>query len=102
MKRFISIVLALLFSVPLVLGLSLVHAASPAMPSVSTAVYPAPFLIAGQFGVDKAGIISFRAPFNMRVLYATMNVQAKGGTQGTSTLTCKNGSNAFTNAVDLT
>lgn len=78
------------------------NAASPAMPSISTPVYPATFHLSGQYTASVAGVASFRMPFNVRVLYVTMNVGAKGGTQGTSTLTCTNATNAFTNAVDLT
>lgn len=77
------------------------HAASPAMPAVGTAVYPLAFHISGQYSASKTGIIKFTAPYTMRVLYTTATIQAKGGTQGTSTITCSNAGNAFTNAMDI-
>jgi hypothetical protein len=91
----LALILGLLTPLPAV-------AASPAMPGVGTPVYPASFHLSGQYTASKAGIIQFRMPYTARVLYVSAITQAKGGTQGTSTLTCKNGAtNAFTDAMDL-
>lgn len=78
-------------------------AAAPAMPSTGTGIDGLTFHLSGTFSAATvAGIISFRAPTDVQVLYVTVVNQAKGGTQGVSTLGCLNAGTLFTNAVDLT
>lgn len=83
------------------LGPTVALAASPAMPSVATPVYPVLIHLSGQWTTSSAAVVNFRMPYPAHVLYASVITQAKGGTQGTSTMTCKNASNAFTNAMDI-
>lgn len=97
MKRLLGLVLAGLVA----LAPAVAFAAAPKLPSVSTAVFPLTFHLTGDVAAA-TGIISFPAAADMRVLYVTAVAQAKSGTQGTSTIQCKNGSTAFTNAMDLT
>lgn len=77
-----------------------VEAAAPAFPGGGSAVMPLTFHLSGQFTASKTGIVKFSA-MDMRVLYVTASIQAKGGTQGTTTLTVNNGASAVTNAMDL-
>jgi hypothetical protein len=99
MKRILVALLALaLLGAPLA-----ALAAPPALPSTGTAIYTLTFHLSGQWAAaTKTGIITFTAPSAMRVLYVQAVAAAKGGTQGTSTLTCNNAGSAVTNAMDLT
>ncbi len=100
MKRILTAVLALTL---LLAPAASLQAASPIMPALGSAVLPLQFHLTGTIAAATyTGIISFRAPFDMRALYVTVVNRAKGGTQGTSTLGCLNAGTLFTNAVDLT
>ncbi len=78
------------------------HAAAPAMPALGTGIDGLTFHLSGTFSASAVGVVSFRAPTDLQVLYVTVVNQAKGGTQGVSTLGCLNAGTLFTNAVDLT
>jgi hypothetical protein len=103
MKRFVATVLTLLvlLAPAMLLAPTLALATPPSMPGVSSPVYPVAFHISGQWSASKTGIVNFNTPFPIRVLYTTVMTRAKGGTQGTSTVTCKNNTNAFTDAMDI-
>jgi hypothetical protein len=57
--------------------------------------------LTGLLNASSADVIQFPAPVDCTLLYATCSAQAKGGTQGTSTVTVKNAGVAMTNAMDL-
>ena len=75
--------------------------ASPLMPALGSNIMPITFHLSGAHTASVTGQIKFNAPFDMTVLYVTASIQAKSGTQGTTTLTLTNATNAFTNAMDL-
>ncbi len=93
---------AVLALVPLAVTAPPVQAASPAMPATGSALFPMTFHLSGTYTTSATAAIQFNAPFPMRLLYATVVVQAKGGTQGTSTIQVKHAGTAVTNAIDLT
>jgi hypothetical protein len=75
--------------------------ASPALPSIGSAMLVFPFHFSGQFNASKTNLAKFNAPFDMQLLYANCSIQAKGGTQGTTTLQVKHAGNGVTNAMDI-
>lgn len=100
MKKFLAaLVVAVLVLAPF--QALVTQAASPAMPSIGSSVIPMVFHLSGTYSASATAVIQFSAPFPMRLLYATAVVQAKGGTQGTSTIQVKHAGSAVTNAVDL-
>lgn len=99
MKRILIAVLALMLLVAPAVPL---YAASPLMPALGSSVMPLTFHLSGTFTASATGVVSFRAPFDMQALYVSVVNQAKGGTQGTSTIGCLNAGTLFTNAIDLT
>lgn len=76
-------------------------AAAPQLPAIGAALQVLTFHLAGQYTASKTGIVKFNAPFDLRVLYVEAAIQAKGGTQGTTTLQILNAGTGVTNAMDL-
>jgi hypothetical protein len=87
--------------VPAQFGLTLAEAAAPQLPPPGSSVLIIPIHVSGQYNASKTNLVKFPAPFDLRVLYVTAAIQAKGGTQGTTTLTVLNAGQAVTNAMDL-
>jgi len=80
---------------------SVVEAAAPQLPALGANLHILTFHASGQFNASKTNLVKFPAPFDLRVLYVTAAIQAKGGTQGTTTLTVLNAGQAVTNAMDI-
>ena len=71
----IAVVAAALMFAPLV-----VQAAAPAFPALGSSIVAFPFHITGAKTATVASVVQFNAPFNMRLLYATLSASAKSGT----------------------
>lgn len=81
-----------------------VNAAAPAFPALGSSVMAIPFHITGAKTATVASVIQFNAPFDMRLLYATLSMSAKSGSllnsHGASNVTIRNnGAAALT--IDL-
>lgn len=83
------------------LGARVAHAAAPALPSLGSDLQVLTFHLSGQYTASKTNLVKFNAPFPLRVLYVQASIQAKGGTQGTTTLQVLNAGTGVTNAMDL-
>jgi hypothetical protein len=76
--------------------------AAPNFPALGSSIVPVVITLQGTIAAATiADIVKFNMPFDAWLLYATCCAQAKGGTQGTSTLTVLNAGQAVTNAMDL-
>lgn len=78
-------------------------AAPPLMPAVGSAVFPLTFHISGAKTTTTTNVVSYVAPFAMRVLYMTAVADAKAGTHlsshGRSSLIVKNAGTNITAGV---
>lgn len=77
------------------------QAAAPALPAIGSDLQVLTFHLSGQYTASKTGIVKFNAPFDLRILYVEVAIQAKGGTQGTSTVQVLNAGTGVTNAMDI-
>lgn len=77
------------------------HGAAPALPAIGSNLQVLTFHLSGQYNASKTGLVKFTAPFDLRILYVQAAIQAKGGTQGTTTLQILNAGTGVTNAMDL-
>lgn len=73
-----------------------VYAAAPAFPALGSAVLAYSFHISGANTATVASMVQFNAPFDMRLLYATVSLTAKSGagtllnSHGASNVTVRN------------
>lgn len=87
----VTVIAILLIFAPLV-----VQAAAPAFPALGSSVLAIPFHISGANTATVATMAQFNAPFNMRLLYATLTLTAKSGagtllnSHGASNVTVRN------------
>jgi hypothetical protein len=77
------------------------QAAAPNLPGIGASLIVLPFHISGQYTASKTALVKLNMPFPARVLYVHASINAKGGTQGTTTLQCLNAGTGVTNAMDL-
>jgi hypothetical protein len=85
----IAVLAASLIFAPLI-----VQAAAPAFPALGSSVFSFPFHVSGAQTATVASVVQFNAPFDMRLLYATVSASAKSGSfinaHGTSTVIVRN------------
>lgn len=71
-----------------------VQAAAPAFPALGSSVMAIPMHITGAKTATVASVVQFNAPFDMRLLYATVSMSAKSGSllnaHGASNVTIRN------------
>ncbi len=82
-------------------GAAPAEAAWPQLPAIGANLEVLTFHFSGQFTASKTNLMKFTAPFDLRVLGVQAAIQAKGGTQGTTTLQVLNAGTGVTNAMDL-
>ena len=84
-----------------VLATAPAFAAAPQLPAPGANIQILTFHASGQYTASKTNLVKFPAPYDLRILYAAAAIQAKGGTQGTTTLQVLNAGTGVTNAMDL-